>query len=82
MKQLTHQRGYTDQIEDANAVIFTFGSYRLGHEVTLDEISTLCCLKDGYPCYGYNIVIFTLFILVSMIDILGDPNIQVLFQMH
>ncbi|XP_028100549.1 uncharacterized protein LOC114299921 [Camellia sinensis] len=52
------------------------------HEVTLDEISTLCCLKDGYPCYGYNIVIFTLFILVSMIDILGDPNIQVLFQMH
>ncbi|KAI8012151.1 Splicing factor YJU2 [Camellia lanceoleosa] len=25
------------------------------HEVTLDEISTLCCLKDGYPCYGYNI---------------------------
>ena len=79
--------------------------------MTLDEISTLCCLKDGYPCYGYNIVIFTLFILISVIskihpfqtstlryvlllfgeltemlklfaDILGDPNIQVLFQMH
>ncbi|KAM7276990.1 hypothetical protein ACFE04_018856 [Oxalis oulophora] len=33
VKQLTRQRGYTDQmVEDANAVIFTFGSYRLGIE--------------------------------------------------
>lgn len=31
MKQLTQLRGYTDQmVEDANAVLFTFGSYRLG----------------------------------------------------
>lgn len=31
VKLLTRQRGYTDQmVEDANAVIFTFGSYRLG----------------------------------------------------
>lgn len=31
VKKLTHQRGYTDQmVEDANAIIFTFGSYRLG----------------------------------------------------
>ncbi|XP_020244695.1 nuclear poly(A) polymerase 4-like [Asparagus officinalis] len=31
VKQLTRQRGYTDQmVEEANAVIFTFGSYRLG----------------------------------------------------
>lgn len=31
VKQLTRQRGYTDQmVEDANAVIFTFGSYHLG----------------------------------------------------
>lgn len=31
MKQLTRQRGYTDQmVDDANAVIFTFGSCRLG----------------------------------------------------
>lgn len=31
VKQLTQQRGYTDQmVEEANAVIFTFGSYRLG----------------------------------------------------
>lgn len=31
VKELTRQRGYTDQmVEDANAVIYTFGSYRLG----------------------------------------------------
>lgn len=31
MKELTRLRGYTDQmVEDANAVILTFGSYRLG----------------------------------------------------
>uniref|UniRef100_A0A803RC12 Poly(A) polymerase nucleotidyltransferase domain-containing protein n=1 Tax=Cannabis sativa TaxID=3483 RepID=A0A803RC12_CANSA len=36
VKLLTRQRGYTDQmVEDANAVIFTFGSYRLGVSITL-----------------------------------------------
>lgn len=31
VKELTRLRGYTDQmVEDANAVILTFGSYRLG----------------------------------------------------
>jgi poly(A) polymerase Pap1 len=31
VKQLTRLKGYTDQmVEDANAVIVTFGSYRLG----------------------------------------------------
>ncbi|ONK56057.1 uncharacterized protein A4U43_C10F3700 [Asparagus officinalis] len=31
VKQLTRHRGYTDQmVEEANAVIFTFGSYSLG----------------------------------------------------
>lgn len=31
VKQLTRLRGYTDQmVEAANAVLFTFGSYRLG----------------------------------------------------
>ena len=35
VKLLTHQRGYTDQMaEEANAVIFTFGSYRLGVSIT------------------------------------------------
>ena len=34
VKQLTSQRGYTDQmVEEANAVLFTFGSYRLGVSV-------------------------------------------------
>ncbi|KAL7164503.1 hypothetical protein ACSBR2_040414 [Camellia fascicularis] len=43
VKQLTHQRGYTDQmVEDANAVIFTFGSYRLGVYEPGADMDTLC----------------------------------------
>ncbi|ERN15199.1 nuclear poly(A) polymerase 4 isoform X1 [Amborella trichopoda] len=43
VKQLTRQRGYTDQmVEDANAVIFTFGSYRLGVHCPGADIDTLC----------------------------------------
>ncbi|KAL5728985.1 polynucleotide adenylyltransferase [Ranunculus cassubicifolius] len=43
VKQLTRQRGYTDQmVEDANAVVFTFGSYRLGVHGPGADIDTLC----------------------------------------
>ncbi|KAA8540346.1 hypothetical protein F0562_024735 [Nyssa sinensis] len=43
VKQLTRMRGYTDQmVEDANAVIFTFGSYRLGVHGPGVDIDTLC----------------------------------------
>ncbi|XVF89144.1 hypothetical protein PTKIN_Ptkin19aG0106800 [Pterospermum kingtungense] len=43
VKQLTSQRGYTDQmVEEANAVIFTFGSYRLGVHGPGSDIDTLC----------------------------------------
>ncbi|XP_031481457.1 nuclear poly(A) polymerase 4-like isoform X2 [Nymphaea colorata] len=43
VKQLTRQRGYTDQmVDDANAVIFTFGSYRLGVHGPGSDIDTLC----------------------------------------
>ncbi|XP_042496694.1 nuclear poly(A) polymerase 4-like isoform X3 [Macadamia integrifolia] len=43
VKQLTRQKGYTDQmVDDANAVIFTFGSYRLGVHGPAADIDTLC----------------------------------------
>jgi poly(A) polymerase Pap1 len=42
VKQLTSQRGYTDQmVEEANAVLFTFGSYRLGVTIILYPVFLL-----------------------------------------
>ncbi|XP_039051099.1 nuclear poly(A) polymerase 4-like isoform X2 [Hibiscus syriacus] len=43
VKRLTRQKGYTDQmVEEANAVIFTFGSYRLGVHGPGADLDTLC----------------------------------------
>ncbi|CAI9114223.1 OLC1v1014891C1 [Oldenlandia corymbosa var. corymbosa] len=43
VKGITRLRGYTDQmVEDANALILTFGSYRLGVHGPGADIDTLC----------------------------------------
>jgi len=48
VKQLTRLRGYTDQmVEDANAIILTFGSFRLG--VSIFPPCLTCTLSSlGY----------------------------------
>ncbi|KAK4789604.1 hypothetical protein SAY86_016908 [Trapa natans] len=43
VKHITRVRGYSDQmVENANALIFTFGSYRLGVHGPGADIDTLC----------------------------------------
>ncbi|KAL0319313.1 UNVERIFIED_CONTAM: Nuclear poly(A) polymerase 4 [Sesamum angustifolium] len=49
VKELTRLRGYTDQmVEDANAVIFTFGSYRLGYSHALNILHSNLGAENEY----------------------------------
>lgn len=69
VKQLTRQRGYTDQmVEDANAVIFTFGSYRLGVHGPMADIDTLC-VGPSYVNREEDFFIFFRDILAEMEEV-------------
>lgn len=58
VKHITRVRGYPDQmVDDANALIFTFGSYRLGVSIFL--VILLPCLatkKKILPCLDYIVL--------------------------
>jgi poly(A) polymerase Pap1 len=55
VKQLTSQKGYPEQIvEKANAVLFTFGSYRLG----------------VIPSSSFSFIPYTLSLLAQLVIIL------------
>lgn len=58
VKQLTRQRGYSDQmVEDASAVIFTFGSYRLGVRYEQIYFSSMIFLHFDYIARGWGMSI-------------------------
>jgi len=48
VKQLTRKKGYAEQlVERANAVLFTFGSYRLGVSASFSSF-----IRSNYSCHS------------------------------
>ncbi|KAL9251427.1 Nuclear poly(A) polymerase 4-like protein [Drosera capensis] len=85
VKQLTRLRGYTDQmVEDANALIFTFGSYRLGedffvilHDILADmeEVTELQPVSDAHvPVMKFKFHGVSIHLLYASISLLVVPN--------
>ncbi|XP_019175915.1 PREDICTED: nuclear poly(A) polymerase 4-like [Ipomoea nil] len=69
VKKLTRQRGYSDQmVEDANAVILTFGSYQLGVHGPGADIDTLC-IGPSYINRDEDFFIILRDILVEMEEV-------------
>ncbi|CAH9076655.1 unnamed protein product [Cuscuta europaea] len=69
VKQLTRQRGYSDQmVEDANAIILTFGSYQLGVHGPGADIDTLC-IGPSYINRDEDFFIILRDILVEMEEV-------------
>ncbi|KHG24855.1 Poly (A) polymerase [Gossypium arboreum] len=96
VKQLTRQRGYTDQmVEEAKAVIFTFGSYRLGedffiilHDILaeMEEVTELQPVPDAHvPVMKFKfqgISIDLLYASISLLVVPDDLDISCVSVLH
>ncbi|KAI7742949.1 hypothetical protein M8C21_010420 [Ambrosia artemisiifolia] len=69
VKQLTRQKGYTEKmVEEANGIIRTFGSYRLGVHGPNADIDTLC-IGPSYVTREHDFFIILHNILLGMEEV-------------
>ncbi|KAI3692644.1 hypothetical protein L6452_32465 [Arctium lappa] len=69
VKQLTHQKGYTEKmVEEANGILRTFGSYRLGVHGPNADIDTLC-IGPSYVTREHDFFVILHNILLEMEEV-------------